>query len=130
MITPIIAGFVPQPLLLLSMLLPLLWLVAEIRWKVWLRIFFGSLSIAVMTLVVSETRLIMPTYTIGFLQSAIMEATTILKHGDSRFVLDTFEAYQQRMYDQDDYTSAGDLERSLQKKAETLRASNRVPVTD
>ena len=66
-----IATFVPTWFMISAMLLSFAWLISEFKGKRWHRIALGLLALLVVTVTVSETRLIIPNYTAVFQQSCI-----------------------------------------------------------
>ena len=118
--TPIIAGFVPMPLLMATLFLPICWLIAEFKANRRTRIALGLLSLALLTLSVSETRLIMPTYTIHFQQASLVRANELLQQGRTNFVSDALLEYKEAILENklSQYQSAGQLYSNLTKPSE------------
>jgi len=119
----IIAGFVPTWFFVGAVILPILWLVSEFKGTRWQRITLGIVSLMIITVTVSETRLIIPTYTEHFLHSSVLRARQLLKDGQSDYVQRCFDSYGRATADSDRYyRPAMDLSRDLYK--ETTNSSN------
>jgi hypothetical protein len=88
-----IATLLPAAMMIAAVVLPLAWLYSELDGARWVRILLGLLSIILATFVVSEMRLIIPSYTTNFHHFSISRATDLLKEGQTDAVIEAFDQY-------------------------------------
>jgi hypothetical protein len=94
MITLPLAGIVPSWLLLVTFIITSLWLISEFKCGIWPRLSLGILTLIIVVFVVTEYRLIIPTYTEAFLNSSISTSTKLIRGGREAEVADEFAKFE------------------------------------